>query len=350
MIDRESNDLLYVQIRRRISDAILTGALRAGDRLPATTQMAEEYEVCHRTIQAAMNELVKEGLVVRRRHHGSFVADAESRRSAMPIHDQSVYVFLEVLGEDFTSTFYVRDMISGIRLTASMFGCSVKLGAYSALDSILADSTLAGLLLICPTREEAMAVAESGVRAVQLDVGHPGVRLGTIKTNHMDGVMQGIDHLVGLGHKRILYVHSDLNIAGNFSGRERFCGFEKASARFGLPTAGYTVQYQQLSGRLKSRGFTAIMTDGHDTTIASLNVLRNHGISLPQGVSFVGYDDVELGSHLSTPLSAVKQRLQEVGARALDVLLEEGEGWREAEILVSPELIIRSSTMQAAGP
>lgn len=346
MVRYQTTDLLYVRIKRSIIDGIVSGALKPGDRLPPTVQMAEKYDVCHRTIQRAMGALVKEGFVVRRPYHGSFVASPDHRMSS-PVEEQSVYVFLEVLEEGFTSAFYVRDMLAGIRESAETLGCQVKLGVYSALDTIPRDHSVAGLLLICPSREEAMAVKRLGIPAIQLDTGHPRVRLGLVGTNHADGVMQGVRHLVRLGHHLILYVHSDLSNPDNFSGRERFVGFQQAAKRYNLQVEGYTVEYTALAKRLAGLKFTAVLTDGYETTVATLNTLRDHGISMPHGVSFVGYDDIELADHLATPITVVRQRLREVGSTSLKLLLDGSVNWRNARVLVRPELIIRSSTMQA---
>lgn len=343
---RMPDDLLYVNIKKSIVDSILSGALKPGDRLPATTQMAEEYEVCHRTVQRAMSSLVKEGFVVRRPHHGSFVASPE-RREPSSVTEQAVFVFLEVLEEGFTSAFYVRDMLAGIRSAAEDLGCHVKLGVYSALDAIPRDPSVAGLLLICPTREEAMAVKRLGAPAIQLDTGHPRVRLGLVKTNHADGVMQGIRHLTRLGHHRILYVHSDMSNPGNFSGRERMAGFQQAAKRYHLQVEGYAVEFTSLAERLRDRNFTAILTDGYNTTVETLNLLRDHGISIPHGISFVSYDDVELADHLATPITVVRQRLREVGQTGLRLLVDKSGNWRDARVLVRPELVVRSSTMRA---
>jgi nucleoside-diphosphate-sugar epimerase len=66
------------------------------------------------------------------------------------------------------------------------------------------------------------------------------------------------------------------------------------------------VEYTALAKRLAGLKFTAVLTDGYETTVATLNTLRDHGISMPHGVSFVGYDDIELADHLATPITVVR--------------------------------------------
>jgi len=343
-LDDHSTDLLYIQVKKTITDDILSGVLKPGDRLLTTMEMAREYKVCHRTVQRAMSTLVKEGLVVRRPHYGSFVASSDRKKLNIPLSEQSVYVFLAVLDESFTSLFYIRDMLSGIQSAAAKIGCQVKMGLYSTIATIPRDQSVAGLLLICPLREEAAALKRLEIPAVQLDVSHPRLRMGSVKTHNQDGVMQGIRHLVRLGHKQILYVHSDMVSPGCFSAKERYEGFEQACQKFGLPFEDYTVAGEDLSARLKGKPFTAIMTDGYASTVTALDILRDRGISIPHGVSFVGYDDIELAEHMAVPITVVRQQLQEVGATALNLLLDGSDKWQNANILVRPELVVRSST------
>lgn len=346
-MNNESSDLLYMQLKKTITDDILSGALKPGDKLLTTTEMAEKFKVCHRTVQRAMSVLSKEGLIIRRPHHGSFVAVPGSIRSNVPQGEQCVYVLLEVLDESFMSLFYIRDMLAGITSAASKYGHRVKLSSYSAIESIASDHSVGGLLLMCPTRDEAAAVKRLGIPAIQLDVKHPHLRLGVVKTHHADGTMQGIRHLVRLGHKKILYVHTDPAFPNNFCGKERFTAFQKACKLYDLPFENYTVIYHYFEERLKNGPeFSAVMTDGYGTTLIALDILRNNGISIPHGVSFVGYDDVELAEHMTVPITLIRQKLKEVGSTAMSLLFDKNEGWRDANVLIKPELVIRSSTMK----
>ncbi|MEU6223427.1 GntR family transcriptional regulator [Streptomyces sp. NPDC047042] len=66
---------LYVQIRREFEAKILSGALPAGSRLPSEMDVSAEYDVSRATAQRVLNDLAEAGLAIRRRRHGSFVAD-----------------------------------------------------------------------------------------------------------------------------------------------------------------------------------------------------------------------------------------------------------------------------------
>ncbi|MFF8973630.1 GntR family transcriptional regulator [Streptomyces sp. NPDC014995] len=66
---------LYVQIRREIEAKIRTGDLPPGARLPTEMDLSGQYGVSRATAQRVLNDLAQAGLAVRRRRHGTFVAD-----------------------------------------------------------------------------------------------------------------------------------------------------------------------------------------------------------------------------------------------------------------------------------
>ncbi|ONI88321.1 GntR family transcriptional regulator [Actinosynnema sp. ALI-1.44] len=67
---------MYRVIRTELEGRIHSGELVPGDRLPTEQQLREQYEVSRATAQRVLNDLAASGLVVRRRRHGTFVADA----------------------------------------------------------------------------------------------------------------------------------------------------------------------------------------------------------------------------------------------------------------------------------
>ncbi|MGW0585692.1 GntR family transcriptional regulator [Streptomyces sp. NPDC002920] len=66
---------LYVQIRREIEAKIRAGNLPPGSRLPTEMDLSTQYGVSRATAQRVLNDLAEAGLAIRRRRHGTFVAD-----------------------------------------------------------------------------------------------------------------------------------------------------------------------------------------------------------------------------------------------------------------------------------
>ena len=69
----QENMPIYVQIMNRVRDAIASGELAPGERVASVREMAADFEVNPNTMQRALNELEREGLLVSERTAGRFV-------------------------------------------------------------------------------------------------------------------------------------------------------------------------------------------------------------------------------------------------------------------------------------
>jgi LacI family transcriptional regulator len=77
-----------------------------------------------------------------------------------------------------------------------------------------------------------------------------------------------------------------------------------------------------------------------------LSRLREMGLGVPGDVAVTGYDDLVFSAMLETPLTTVRQPLEEMCARAAQMLFRQiaGEGPEKSVVLLEPELVIRAST------
>ena len=92
-LDRGSPIPLYYQIQQQLRDAILSGDLAPGDPIPPEPSLAADAAVSRFTIRQAIDDLVREGLVVRHRGRGTFVTFSAASPAAKPLSS-----FSEALG------------------------------------------------------------------------------------------------------------------------------------------------------------------------------------------------------------------------------------------------------------
>ena len=71
------------------------------------------------------------------------------------------------------------------------------------------------------------------------------------------------------------------------------------------------------------------------------------GFAVPGDVSLVGYDDIAAAFYLDPPLTTVAQAKYELGQRAMDMALALIAGQEVQDVLLKPELVIRSSCAEA---
>jgi GntR family transcriptional regulator len=72
---------LYFQLIALIKRQIRSGMLKPGDMLPSESQFCAQFGVSRSTVRQALNQLVEEKLIIRRRGKGSFVADQKLKRN-----------------------------------------------------------------------------------------------------------------------------------------------------------------------------------------------------------------------------------------------------------------------------
>ena len=125
---------LYLQLQRRIAEAIASGRLVPGDSLPAERDMATMTGLSRVTVRNAIQALVASGQLVQRRGSGTFVAQKVERlEQALSLRRQPVAV-QEVFGQ--------RPALSGIFISGPQGRCEItgpfRAGACKAIDQISA--------------------------------------------------------------------------------------------------------------------------------------------------------------------------------------------------------------------
>lgn len=80
--------------------------------------------------------------------------------------------------------------------------------------------------------------------------------------------------------------------------------------------------------------------------IGALQAAKELGLRVPEDVSIIGFDNTILASVTSPPLTTVAQPIEDLGRRAVDLLIDElkNEENSPQKIVLKPELVIRDST------
>jgi GntR family histidine utilization transcriptional repressor len=94
--DAEGGVSLHQRILSDISEKILSGAWAPGHRIPFEHELSAQYNCSRMTVNKALSQLAKAGLIERRRRSGSFVRQPQSQAAVLEIHD--IRVEVEALG------------------------------------------------------------------------------------------------------------------------------------------------------------------------------------------------------------------------------------------------------------
>lgn len=186
----------------------------------------------------------------------------------------------------------------------------------------------------------------------------PGVT--RIVLDHRRAAELALRHLYQLGHRQIAFMRGQ---PFSSDSDDRWKSLMAVSRELGLsvdpaliaqleqnlssPELGYPVARQLLESK---RPFTAVVSYNDIAAIGAIRSFRDHGLRVPEGVSVIGFDDIQAAAYHTPALTTIRQPLNSMGNMAARILLERIRGNREYPgcVPIVPELIIRESTMPPA--
>ncbi|MBA2445872.1 MAG: LacI family DNA-binding transcriptional regulator [Nocardioidaceae bacterium] len=225
-------------------------------------------------------------------------------------------------------------------------------------------SVLGGLIgrvdgvILAPARENSdntEQLRRAGVPIVLLDRRLNGCDdLDSVLVDSRGGSAQAADHLLSLGHRRIGVISGPLD---STPGRERYEGFMDALTSAGVDLDPEMIQvgdFKHDSGyqaTLRLLGLplpvTAIFSANNLMSTGVLRALHHMGVRVPEELSLVGFDDLELAELLSPPLTVISRPTVEQGVLAMRLLRNRirGEGPAKAQhIVLDTGLTVRGSS------
>ena len=191
-----------------------------------------------------------------------------------------------------------------------------------------------------------------------MELGLPAVTIGrpdqpspfpAVCLDDSAGVADAVRHLAELGHERIAHVAGRQSL---MHGARRRHAWETAMRELGLePELLELADFTAAGGVAATRALlacetppTAIVYANDVMAIAGLAVAQDHGLTLPDQLSIVGYDDSELAAHVHPSLTSVRSDAVGWGRAATRVLLDSLDGPQSDVELAPASLVVRSST------
>ncbi|OGV35302.1 MAG: hypothetical protein A2020_06165 [Lentisphaerae bacterium GWF2_45_14] len=164
-----------------------------------------------------------------------------------------------------------------------------------------------------------------------------------VLTDNVEGGRIAAEHLIGYGHRKILYAFS--SDTKDSSKYDRLQGVRKALRAHHMPDA-MTVSsteelFRVLSGRERPTGI--VCYSDYEAAIVQ-SVARKAGLRVPQDVSITGFDDSRTASLPEYNLTTVAQAKTQIGEIAFEMLLRRINGEQVESVRLKPEIVIRGST------
>ena len=185
----------------------------------------------------------------------------------------------------------------------------------------------------------------------------PGTRIDTLQSDWRRSLGKAIEHLVKLGHRSVGFVDS---MAGRSDGLDRVAIFREELKRVGLVfdeknwvrCRHEVAEVRVAAGRWASQipaveAATAFICTNDFTALGTIRGLLDAGLSVPDDVSVVGFDDIPLASYLPQPLTTIAQPVVQMAAAATQTLLDRIGGKLKGPAthqIFATSLVVREST------
>ncbi len=204
------------------------------------------------------------------------------------------------------------------------------------------------------------ALAAAAVPLVVIDpLDAPSVEVTSVGSTNFAGGLSACRHLTDLGHTRIAYVGGPPNSGCN---QARLHGYRAALEAAGVAARPELVLHEEFGyeagrragGRLLDlpEPPTAVVGGSDTIAIGVIEAARVRGLRVPDDLSVTGFDDTELATVASPPLTAIRQPLREMGRVALKSVLQMAAGTAldSHHVELATELIVRGTTAPPPGP
>lgn len=172
-----------------------------------------------------------------------------------------------------------------------------------------------------------------------------------ITDNHQSGIL-ATRYLIENGHKRIGIIRGPSNVTPS---AQRVTGYQQALTEAGISIdpklevsgdfhsrSGYTATVQLL----KAKPLTAIFACNDLMAIGALRAIREAGLSVPEDISLIGHDDIEMASYTQPALTTIAQPIELLAETAIQFLLDriKQPGVPPRRIILPNQLVVRQST------
>lgn len=221
---------------------------------------------------------------------------------------------------------------------------------------MLSEKMVDGIILThSANRNDEMSGLENSripIILIDRDYDSPNV-LGKVLVDNSRASRDGVNYLIDKGYRRIAYIAGPLNTG---TARDRLEGYKIALAENGIDYDGSLVRvgeyrskwgYDAAGDLLESKlDFQAIFCGNDAIAIGAMKKLRERGVSVPEDIAIMGFDDIYIASMVDPELTTIKQPNYSMGYEAVNMMIDSIQGKKigKKNLILDTELVVRKSS------
>lgn len=213
-------------------------------------------------------------------------------------------------------------------------------------------------MIICPVGNESKHINEISKRnipIVTVDRFFPDLDLAYVVTDNYQGSIQAINHFISNGHRKIAFIQG---LPGSSVNKERLKGYKDALRMNNIPINDFFIvgnNFGEQNGYIGakilltgsgSKRPTGIFAGSNLISLGAIRAISEQNLKIPDDISMIAFDDQFYSGYLSTPMTTIGQKKEELGKISIRLLLDEinsENSFGKKGIVVPSELIVRKS-------
>ncbi len=197
----------------------------------------------------------------------------------------------------------------------------------TAIPKMIKERKIDGLIMIgIMTDQFIQQIKNIEIPVISVDPAYEHADLNKVTIDNERGAFVATKYLIDKGHEKIAFISGVLERS---SFKYRFNGYAKAMKTCALPIIGDYIKcsgvekgYEQVSELLKLKDKpTAIFSANDTNALYGYKAILDQGLSIPEDISIVGFDDISMAKYASPPLTTVRVYKEEIGSVAVRKLL-----------------------------
>ena len=327
------------------------------DKIPGERTLAKELGYSYMTIRKAIDNLVDEGILYKVPTKGTYVADRKTRPKTKT---GTIGYFLDNRIAGGLSSPYYALIFHALEKEATRSGFSLiyftdssesKLNkTLNKIDGVIASSF--------PRVEDFIQKIKEIVPIVAIDNSPADKSIPSVIVDNFSAEAEAVDYLCSLGHERIGFM---TGLEDSDVGRNRYEGYKSGLSKHGLEneqalifrgnyTFGSGVSGTDYFLSLEQRP-TAIICANDSMALGAMSNLHQKGLKVPEDMSVVGFDDIDIASQVTPKLTTVRVPTREIAEQAFGMLkhLIDGKSLENRHVALEAHLVARDSSAEACG-
>ena len=338
----------YVLVQEKIKTAIKNREIV--DKLPGERALAKEFGYSYMTIRKAVENLVAEGLLYKIPMKGTYVASHKTARRKTKL----IGYFLDSsIVAGLTSPYYSL-IFNALQKQASKHGYSlIYLTDVGGTSSFQFMDNIDGVIMSCfPRIEHIVHEINLKLPVVVIDNSSSDKTIPSIIIDNFNAISSAVNYLCSLGHKRIGFI---TGLEDSDVGKNRHAGYVRGLTANGLELNEKLVfkgDFSFKSGNDGAEYFlslkkqpTAIICANDTMAIAAIRKITHLGMSVPDDISIIGFDDISVASQIVPSLTTLAAPIDKMTELACSMLISviNGEKLDNKHIALPAKLIVRNT-------